>query len=55
MTLVLAERVRGAQLRLWPDVAHMYMIGEPRVDPEIAAFLLDHTAAQSAPDIAGAA
>ena len=53
--LVLAERIPRAELRLWAEAAHMYMIDEPRADPEIAAFLLDHTAARSAADSAGAA
>jgi pimeloyl-ACP methyl ester carboxylesterase len=38
--LVLAERIPGAQLRLWPDAAHMYSIDEPQADREIARFLL---------------
>jgi 3-oxoadipate enol-lactonase len=42
--LVLAERIPGAQLRLWPDAAHMYPIDEPRADQEIAQFLLQHSA-----------
>lgn len=37
--LVLAERIPGAQLRLWPDAAHVYPIDEPGADPEIARFL----------------
>ena len=37
--LVLAERIPGAQLRLWPDAAHVYPVDEPRADPEIARFL----------------
>jgi pimeloyl-ACP methyl ester carboxylesterase len=44
--LVLAEKIPGAQLRLWPNAAHMYNIDEPRADPEIARFLLDHAAVQ---------
>jgi pimeloyl-ACP methyl ester carboxylesterase len=42
--LVLAEKIPGAQLRLWPDAAHMYNIDEPRADQEIAQFLLRHSA-----------
>jgi 3-oxoadipate enol-lactonase len=42
--LVLAERVPGAQLQLWPDAGHMYPIDEPRADQEIARFLLRHSA-----------
>jgi pimeloyl-ACP methyl ester carboxylesterase len=44
--LVLAERIPGAQLRLWPDAAHMYIIDEPWADREIARFLLHHSAAR---------
>jgi 3-oxoadipate enol-lactonase len=47
--LVLAERIPGAQLRLWPDAAHMYPIDEPRADEEIARFLLHHSAGRPAP------
>jgi 3-oxoadipate enol-lactonase len=42
--LVLAERIPGAQLRLWPDAAHKYLIDEPRADRHIARFLLRHSA-----------
>ena len=40
--LVLAERIPGAELQLWPDAAHMYIIDEPRADEEIARFLARH-------------
>ena len=43
--VVLAERIPGAQLRLWPDAAHMYMIDQPRADEEIADFLARQGAA----------
>jgi 3-oxoadipate enol-lactonase len=46
--LVLAERIPGAQLRLWPDAGHMYTIDEPRADPEIARFLQHHSAIRPA-------
>ena len=42
--LVLAERIPGAQLRLWPDAGHMYTIDEPQADREIAQYLLRHPA-----------
>jgi 3-oxoadipate enol-lactonase len=42
--LVLAERIPGAQLRLWPDAGHMYTIDEPRADQEIARFLVQQSA-----------
>jgi 3-oxoadipate enol-lactonase len=41
--LVLAERIPGAQLRLWPDAAHVYTVDEPRADPEIARFLAEQS------------
>jgi pimeloyl-ACP methyl ester carboxylesterase len=41
--LVLAERIPGAHLRLWPEAGHMYTIDEPRADLEIARFLLNHS------------
>lgn len=41
--LVLAERIPGAELQLWPDAGHMYIIDEPRADREIARFLLHHS------------
>jgi 3-oxoadipate enol-lactonase len=46
--LVLAERIPGAKLRLWPEAGHMYTIDEPEADEEIARFLLQHTAARPA-------
>jgi pimeloyl-ACP methyl ester carboxylesterase len=52
--LVLAERIPAAQLRLWPDAAHMYTIDEPRADREIARFLLHHSAVRPADDLAAA-
>jgi 3-oxoadipate enol-lactonase len=52
--LVLAERIPGAQLRLWPDAGHMYTIDEPRADWEIARFFLRHSAASPARDVAAA-
>jgi 3-oxoadipate enol-lactonase len=52
--LVLAEKIPGAQLRLWPEAGHMYIIDEPRADREIARFLLHHSAVRPAPDFAAA-
>jgi 3-oxoadipate enol-lactonase len=45
--VVLAERIPGAQLQLWPDAGHMYIIDEPRADLQIAHFLMRHSAGQS--------
>ena len=50
--LVLAERIPGAQLRLWPDAGHMYIIDEPQADQEIARFLVEHSPVQPRPDVA---
>ncbi|HWE08496.1 MAG TPA: alpha/beta fold hydrolase [Solirubrobacteraceae bacterium] len=52
--LVLAEKVPGAQLRLWPDAAHMYNIDEPRADQEVAQFLLRHSAVKPQRHLAAA-
>jgi pimeloyl-ACP methyl ester carboxylesterase len=52
--LVLAEKIPGAELQLWPDAGHMYIIDEPQADREIARFLLRHSAAQPARDVAAA-
>jgi pimeloyl-ACP methyl ester carboxylesterase len=52
--LVLAEKVPGAQLRLWPDAGHMYNVDEPEADREIARFLLHHSAVRPAPDCSAA-
>jgi 3-oxoadipate enol-lactonase len=49
--LVLAERIPGAQLKLWPDAGHMYIIDEPEADREIARFLEIHSAARPARDL----
>jgi 3-oxoadipate enol-lactonase len=39
--VVLAERIPGAELQLWPHAGHMYIVDEPRADQDIARFLLD--------------
>jgi pimeloyl-ACP methyl ester carboxylesterase len=39
--LVLAERIPGAQLQLWPNAGHLYMIDEPKADRGIAHFLAE--------------
>lgn len=41
--VVLAERIPGAELQLWPNAGHMYIVDEPRADQEIARFLLTRT------------
>jgi 3-oxoadipate enol-lactonase len=50
----LAERIRGARLRVWPDAGHLYIIDEPRADREIARFLLHHPGIWPAPEFAAA-
>ena len=52
--LVLAEKIPGAQLQLWPDAGHMYIIDEPRADREIARFLRHQSALWPTPDFAAA-
>ena len=47
--VVLAERIPGAHLRLWPDAAHMYMIDQPRADEEITEFLAGGTPVAAGP------
>ena len=37
---LLAERIPEAQLSMWPDSGHMYVIDEPRADRQIAQYLL---------------
>lgn len=50
--VLLAERIPGAQLKLRPGAGHMYFIDDPRVDREIARFLLRHSASTPAPELA---
>ncbi|HEY2702312.1 MAG TPA: alpha/beta fold hydrolase [Candidatus Dormibacteraeota bacterium] len=45
---LLAERIPGAELRLWPEAAHMYIIDEPLADREIARFLQRHSSTSGA-------
>jgi pimeloyl-ACP methyl ester carboxylesterase len=52
--LVLAERIPGAELRLWPDAAHMYPVDEPEADQEIARFLSRQSAVPAVRDVAAA-
>jgi pimeloyl-ACP methyl ester carboxylesterase len=52
--LVLAEKIPGAQLQLWPDAGHMFIIDEPEADREIARFLEHHTEGPPARHFAGA-
>jgi 3-oxoadipate enol-lactonase len=52
--LVLAERIPGAVLRLWPDAAHMYPIDEPLADAEVRSFLQQHSAGEAVPHLAAA-
>jgi pimeloyl-ACP methyl ester carboxylesterase len=49
---MLAGRIPGAQLRLWPEAGHLYIIDEPRADREIATFLRRHSAVAGAPGLA---
>jgi 3-oxoadipate enol-lactonase len=49
---LLAQRIPGAELRLWPEAGHLYIIDEPRANLEIARFLRRHSAGSAAPDTA---
>jgi pimeloyl-ACP methyl ester carboxylesterase len=46
--VLLAERIPGAQLRLWPRAGHLYIVDEPRADREVARFLRRHSGPTSA-------
>jgi 3-oxoadipate enol-lactonase len=39
---LLAEGIRGAELRIWPEAGHMYVTDEPEADRGIARFLARH-------------
>jgi pimeloyl-ACP methyl ester carboxylesterase len=39
---LLAQGIPGAQLKAWPDAAHVYTTDEPEADRHIAQFLLGH-------------
>jgi 3-oxoadipate enol-lactonase len=41
----LARGIRHAELRVWPDAAHLYTTDEPRVDRCVRQFLLANTSA----------
>ena len=45
---LLAERIPGAQLSVWPDAGHLYPIDEPDADREIAGYLLRQSSIRSA-------
>jgi 3-oxoadipate enol-lactonase len=49
---LLARRIPGAELRLWPEAGHLYIVDEPRANLEIARFLRRHSADWAAPDTA---
>ena len=38
---LLAQGIPGAQLKVWPDAAHLYTTDEPEADRHVARFLLD--------------
>jgi 3-oxoadipate enol-lactonase len=42
---LLAHAIPGAELRLWPEAAHLYVTDEPEADAEVARFLQRHTEA----------
>jgi 3-oxoadipate enol-lactonase len=49
---LLARRIPGAQLMMWPDAGHLYIIDEPRANLEIARFLRRHSTESAATDTA---
>ena len=49
---LLAERIPGATLRLWPEAGHLYIIDEPRADHEVAGFLRRNSAVPGESDTA---
>jgi hypothetical protein len=38
-----AERIASAELRLWPGAGHLYTIGKPEADADIAPSVLRHS------------
>jgi pimeloyl-ACP methyl ester carboxylesterase len=36
---ILANAIRGAELRLWPEAGHLYVTDEPEADGDVARFL----------------
>ena len=44
--------ISGAQLRVWPDAGHLYIIDEPRADRDIARFFRHHSTARPVDDLA---
>jgi pimeloyl-ACP methyl ester carboxylesterase len=48
---LLAGRIPGAELRLWPEAGHLYIIDEPRADRDIANFLRRHSGISVVPDL----
>ena len=39
---ILADTIRGAELKLWPEAGHLYVTDEPEADRHIARFLERH-------------
>jgi pimeloyl-ACP methyl ester carboxylesterase len=39
---LLAQGIRGAELKVWPGAGHLFATDEPRADPHIAEFLLSN-------------
>jgi pimeloyl-ACP methyl ester carboxylesterase len=43
---LLAQAIRGAELKLWPGAGHLFVTDEPGADQHIADFLVRHTPPQ---------
>jgi 3-oxoadipate enol-lactonase len=43
----LAEGIRDAELKLWPDAAHLYITDEPQADVYVRRFLAAHTSGRA--------
>jgi pimeloyl-ACP methyl ester carboxylesterase len=42
---ILANAIRGAELKLWPEAGHLYVTDEPEADRDVARFLERHAGA----------
>jgi pimeloyl-ACP methyl ester carboxylesterase len=47
---LLAQAIRGAELKTWPGAGHLFGTDEPRADLHVADFLLRHTPVRPEPN-----